>query len=590
MFLPWWYNAKLVILSILHAVLIAAGGVGWGLPVPAQGALPTTVPAPQPSPSGTPSSSPTRSNSSSGSPSSSDSPAPSASPSTTRLPTGPVNRPWVQPSPRPASPDKPAGQRPEPPHRRGEVIVTLSQMDASQRDATLLAAATRVGATRPQIVRTLATGALLVAVEGDAVDYRDALRQRPEVVSASLNARLTRSAAAPNDPRWSDQWNMWDAPGGLRVQSVWDRTTAQGARVAVLDSGRSPNTDLNGAWLGGWDFVSHTYDAGDGNGRDSNPSEPTAACEGVPPEWHGTHVAGIIAARRNNAVGIAGIAPGANVVPIRVLGSCGGDMADVIDAVVWAAGGRVPTMAMNPYPARILNLSMQGEMRCESDLQRAFTMVQRLGAIVVTAAGNDGKDASRITPGNCSGVVNVGATTRQSTRAPYSNFGHAVTLSAPGGSGFDPIVSTVRNGWAGLQGTSMAAPHVSGALALVWSLNPTLGREDMLAILRKSVTPVKAGCNCGLGVVDASAAAAMVPTASSASVVTDADGVRTLTLSGSGMTKVQKVGVGPVMLPAKAVDDRTVRVTLPASVEPGDHPVWATTALGRSRSVTLTLG
>src|SRR5690606_6649270 len=143
--------------------------------------------------------------------------------------------------------------------------------------------------------------------------------------------------------------DLFETAGGQRQASAWDISTGSGVRVAVLDTGIAPHSDLTGQTVGGYDFISTAANARDGGGRDSNPNDEgdwfnsTECSTGYASNssWHGTHVTGTIAAATNNAKGIAGVAYGAKVVPVRVLGRCGGSTADIVDAMVWASGGSV---------------------------------------------------------------------------------------------------------------------------------------------------------------------------------------------------------------------------------------------------------
>src|SRR5690606_6718173 len=156
----------------------------------------------------------------------------------------------------------------------------------------------------------------------------------------------------------------------------------------------------------------------------------------TPSTWHGTAVAGLIAARAGNGYGIAGVAPAARILPVRSIGRCGGYMSDVIDGMRWAAGLAVPGVPANPYPARILNLSLGSTpgVPCSPLQQRAVDEVVAAGALVVAAAGNEGTGSVGV-PANCGGVLAVAAHTRYGDLASYSNVGPEVALTAPGGVG-----------------------------------------------------------------------------------------------------------------------------------------------------------
>ncbi|MEG0040983.1 MAG: S8 family serine peptidase, partial [Massilia sp.] len=162
--------------------------------------------------------------------------------------------------------------------------------------------------------------------------------------------RIMTHSATPTDPRYNDQWHYYDTVGGLRLPAAWDISTGTGVVVAVIDTGYRPHADLSGQILPGYDFISTAAIGNDGNGRDNDASDPgdgitAGACGGgqpfsdQPSSWHGTHVAGTVAARTNNGAGVAGVAYNAKILPVRVLGKCGGYTSDIADAITWASGG-----------------------------------------------------------------------------------------------------------------------------------------------------------------------------------------------------------------------------------------------------------
>jgi serine protease len=211
------------------------------------------------------------------------------------------------------------------------------------------------------------------------------------------------------------------------------------------------------------------------------------------------------------------VAHGAKVVPVRVLGKCGGYTSDIADAITWASGGTVTGVPANPYPARVLNLSLGGVGACDVTTQNAINGARSRGAVVVVAAGNATADASRYTPASCAGVIVVSAVGRTGAIATYSNFGANVDVAAPGGDGAYTVLSTLNSGttkpsadsYAGYRGTSMATPHVAGIVALMLARNAALTPDQVEARLKTSAAargfPV-ACAQCGSGIVDASAA------------------------------------------------------------------------------------
>jgi serine protease len=338
-----------------------------------------------------------------------------------------------------------------------------------------------------------------------------------------LHALLT-----PNDTSYNLQWHYHEATGGLRAPAAWDKSTGAGVTVAVIDTGYRPHADLAANIVGGYDFIGDTFVANDGNGRDSSALDPgdwvTAnQCGGVHAaqnsSWHGTHVAGTIAAVTNNASGVAGVAFGAKVVPARVLGKCGGYTSDIADAITWSSGGTVAGVPANANPARVINLSLGGSGSCDSTTQTAITGARGRGTVVVVAAGNSNANAANFTPANCSGVVTVAATGRTGARAYYSNYGAVVDLAAPGGDmsggSSNGVYSTLNNGtttpgsdsYAYYQGTSMAAPHVAAVAALMINKNSALTPDEVEARLKSSARAFPGNCaQCGTGIADANAA------------------------------------------------------------------------------------
>jgi serine protease len=226
-------------------------------------------------------------------------------------------------------------------------------------------------------------------------------------------------------------------------------------------------------------------------------------------------VSGTIAASAGNGLGVAGVAFGAKIVPVRALGRCGGFTSDIADAIVWSAGGSVPGVPDNLNQARVLNLSLGGPGTCETTTQSAVNIARSHGAVVVVSAGNDNTDAGTASPANCQGVVTVAAVGRTGGKASYSNYGTVVALAAPGGDTGAGILSTLNSGtttpaadiYGYYMGTSQAAPHVAGVAALMLSQNPYLTPEEVATGLRSTAYAFPALCaGCGTGILDASAA------------------------------------------------------------------------------------
>lgn len=328
--------------------------------------------------------------------------------------------------------------------------------------------------------------------------------------------------AEPNDPLYrSLQWSLRDEPAGLGMPLAWDLATGAGQTIAVVDTGITPHPDLDVNVLPGYDFVSTPGHGRDGDGWDADATDPgdhpdPVLCPGspMPPgaTWHGTHTAGVAAADADNGLGIAGVAPDAKILPVRVVGACSlGSITDVAAGITWASGAPVPGVPTNPAPATVINLSLGVAGECPPVLQAAIGEALARGIPVVAAAGNQAVDASQSAPANCAGVISVAATDVAGALAPYSNFG-SVTLAAPGGDPAAQILSTGNDGllapaapaYTGRNGTSMAAPAVSGAVALLRERSPGLGVAGVRAALTSTARQAPGGCapGCGAGIVD----------------------------------------------------------------------------------------
>jgi serine protease len=354
-------------------------------------------------------------------------------------------------------------------------------------------------------------------IESDpAVKYADPVRR--------AHAKLV-----PNDSLYPQQWALSDPVGGVQAPTAWDVQTGSAAvAVAVVDTGITVHPELAGRILPGYDFISNADGANDGSGRDSDPSDPgdwtdEGQCyDGSPAEsssWHGTFVSGLIAANTNNAAGIAGMDWNAKILPVRVLGKCGGTFDDIVAGVTWAAGLPVLGAPVNQSPARVINMSLGGPTACPQALQDAINAALAQGAVIAVAAGNESEDAANSAPANCGGVITVAASTRQGDRASYSNFGGRVDLSAPGGDGdiADWIISTWNAGktspgapaFARGIGTSFAAPYVAGTASLMFARNANLTPGQVLSIVTSTARTFPPGTQCasagvcGAGLLDA---------------------------------------------------------------------------------------
>ncbi|MFI1356643.1 S8 family peptidase [Streptomyces sp. NPDC020898] len=378
--------------------------------------------------------------------------------------------------------------------------------------------------------RRLGTGAALVDLgeqltKTDVADVIAEYQADPQVAYV-VPDRLNTPQADPNDTEYSKQWDLFETTAGMRVPGAWDTATGTGVTVAVIDTGYVTHSDLAANIVAGYDFISDTAVSVDGNGRDSNPADPGdyyAANEcgaGIPAStssWHGTHVAGTIAAATNNSKGVAGIAYNAKISPLRVLGKCGGYDSDIIDAITWASGGTVSGVPANANVAKVINMSLGGGGACTSATQTAITNAVNRGTTVVVAAGNSNANASGYSPASCANVISVAALSRTGAKASYSNFGSLVDIAAPGGQTStgtaNGILSTLNSGTQGpstesyayYQGTSMAAPHIAGLAALMKSASSSLTPAQIESAIKTNSRALPGACSggCGAGLADA---------------------------------------------------------------------------------------
>ena len=382
-----------------------------------------------------------------------------------------------------------------------------------------------------------------------SADYQSVLNRLssdPEVEFA-IEDRPVRLMATPNDSSFSSQWALRSTTNqaGAKFDQAWDWIKGSASVViAVLDTGVLFETpELKGRLLSGYDFISSTSIANDGDGRDSNPADPgnwiTSAesqsgsfqgCSVKDSNWHGTFVSGLIAANTHNSTGISGADWNARILPVRVLGKCGGYLSDVLDGMLWAAGLDVPGIARNTTPAAVINLSLGGSSStCSTVEQTTVDRVTAAGALVVASAGNGGGAVE--SPANCNNVLGVGALDRDGSRAAYSAIGTGIDLMAPGGYSYGllglgnsgttvpstPSVVTKT-------GTSFSAPMVAAAAGLMKAVNSALTPAELMAQLTSTasafLSPVSntclansgaATCNCtttvcGAGMLNAAAA------------------------------------------------------------------------------------
>jgi serine protease len=437
--------------------------------------------------------------------------------------------------------------------------VAAAQAETTARLARFAADAASAGVGLTP-ARPMALGAHVMALDrrlrrADAEALAARLARNPEVEFVQPDYRR-RALRIPNDALYKSQWYLTSSPAALRAIDAWDVTTGSSAEViAVVDTGYLPHSDLAGRILPGYDFISDPKVANDGNGRDADATDPGdwvdandlkapefSDCTVEDSSWHGTAVSGVVAADSNNSIGVAGIDWAAKILPVRVLGKCGGDDSDIIDGIAWAAGLAVPGVPANPYPAQVINVSLGGTGPCLPAYHSVFgsALARGVTRAIVAAAGNDAADVSTSAPANCSEVIAVAATTQAGMRADYSNFGGGIALSAPGGaiggtSAFgaitvlsdDGLMGPLRDSWAKAAGTSLAAPMVSGVASLVLGLAPNLTSAQLRSLLTSTATGFPAGSDCttatcGAGIVNAQGA---VLAAQSVSAVPNYQGI-----------------------------------------------------------------
>jgi serine protease len=525
-------------------------------------------------------------------------------------------------------------------YKNGTTAVT----DASTAVQTAAAAVSRAGlgattqragtATMPSVRfgRRLASGASLLRTSRklNSDETRALLTQLaadPSVEYAEPDAMLHAyrdirasdvAAVTPNDTNYGYQWHFRSPDGtaekigsdtssfanngGSNASKAWTLSKGDGVVVAIIDtgmtvhpdvdtsytddsydmisdafvSGRADDTRVKGAWdTGDW-TTGDTYLTANGGCVDSSSAAEASS-------WHGTHVAGNVAELTDNGVGMAGVAGNAKVLPIRVLGHCGGYTSDIADAIIWASGGHVDGLDDNKHPAQVINMSLGGSGACSSSdtTGKAVATAIANGSTVVVAAGNSTADAANFSPASCPGVITVAANGITGTPAFYSNYGSTVTLSAPGGGVYANDLSygtqvqagfswsSINSGstvpvaaaYGGMAGTSQATPHVAGTVALMISAANSVGITTLTPAKIKSLListahafPVASAKTYGAGIVDAYAAVV---------AASDPDNAGTPGETATPLTNGQLVQVGT----GSATTDRLYSVTLPSDAK-----------------------
>ncbi|CAK0759079.1 serine protease [Gammaproteobacteria bacterium] len=442
-------------------------------------------------------------------------------------------------------------------------ILTQPSTDRAAHLSRRLGLAMRFGrrlATRMEVVRS-------AEISSQELSRRLAAQSDVEY---AVPDRLRAIRTLPNDTLFAEQWYLQSTEAAaIRADRAWNVTTGSAeVVVAILDTGvRYEHPDLAGKLLNGYDFISDPSNAGDGDSRDDDASDAgdyissadarnadlRSLCGELVEQnssWHGTRVAGIVGAASNNSIGIAGTSWGVTLLPVRVMGKCGGFDSDIIAAMRWAAGLTVPEIPDNPHPARVINLSLGGDSPCDAAYTDAVGELMDRSVLVVTAVSNESGAVGA--PANCPGVMAVAGVRHNGIKVGYSGFGPEISIGAPAGNCVNddgsclysinttsdmgtttPVKSTYTEPNDMNVGTSFAAPQVSGVAALMLSVNPELTPVEIIDRIKNSARPFPADptltdcpsepmvidqCNCttsscGAGLLDAEAAviAAMTP-------------------------------------------------------------------------------
>ncbi len=348
------------------------------------------------------------------------------------------------------------------------------------------------------------------------VQTLEKLRADADVEYAVADRRVYPHATLSNDPLAAGQWFLQAAqPAAINAIGAWDTTKgSDGIVIAVVDTGvRFEHPDLAGRLLPGYDFVSGDSatsftTANDGNGRDADASDPGDNCGGSSSSWHGTRTSGIIGATTNNAVGVSGITWSSKILPVRVIGKCGGFNSDVLAGMLWAAGKSVQGVPDNSTPARVINVSLGSSGQCDSATADVTSTLASLGVLIVVSAGNEGGPVD--SPANCPGAMGILGLRHAGTKVGFSSLGPEIALGAPGGNcvnigiGEPCLFSLDTTSNAGTTvpgasiytdqlnsnlGTSFSAPIVSGIAGLMLAVNANLNSPQLIARLKEGASP-----------------------------------------------------------------------------------------------------
>lgn len=395
------------------------------------------------------------------------------------------------------------------------------------------AAATAAGFGQEVDYSSVSAPGIITKVMGSRTltpEFKPVIASTTKLTKKVFDATTMPAAAEPlpNDPYAADQWSFMaptQFPGAANIFNTPDHNGIQAqVIVAIVDSGLLLDHE-DYRTLPGYDFVHDPAIGNDGDGRDADPTDPGdwvnqsdisldqvgPNCQITDSKWHGTAIAGLIGALSENQLGVAGGTSFASLLPVRVTGKCGGYVNDLIDGIRWAAGLSVAGVPDNPNPARIINLSVGFPGNCSGRLQSTIDDATKAGAILVTAATNNAVslDTNPYSPATCNNVLSIGAALRNGLLANYSARGSDVFLLGPGGSASDGIVSTdnsgrqladQQSGYGYHYGTSLAAAHVSAALATLLSIDPALSNTAVKNLLSVSATATTNDPQCEKGV------------------------------------------------------------------------------------------
>ena len=365
-------------------------------------------------------------------------------------------------------------------------------------------------------------------VEYAEVDHRRWHSALPDDPLYWRGPPLTELAGGPEVGQWYLRSPRGDIVSSINAPVAWDVTAGSASVVvAVLDSGvRDEHPELATKLLPGYDMISAVSTANDGDARDTSASDPgdwvTEAeskdtlgifhnCKVTNSSWHGTRTSSLIGAATNNGAGMTGVAWEVKLLPVRVLGKCGGHDSDIIAGMRWAAGLPVPGVPDNPNPARVLNLSLGSAGTCsQSYIETINALANKSNPVVVIAAAGNSTGHAVGVPANCPGVIGVAGLRHIGTKVGFSDMGPEISLSAPGGNCVNiganqpclypivtakntgtqgPVASDYSDSFAPSLGTSFSAPLVSGTVALMLSLRPELSPAEIKHLLQKSARP-----------------------------------------------------------------------------------------------------